>query len=460
MIDIGNTVLGQSIWGDEGFSAILSMKTIPDIFKIIATDTSPPLWNITEWILFNTLGTDEVYIRGLSFLYFLLTTVFVYKIGALFYSKKTGVVAALLTFLNPFFFIYAFEGRMYSIMALGVTASMYFFLKMYYYPNDIKTVTKIGYVVSTLWALYSHHFAFFAVFIQGVWWIKELLFGKKVTSKNIFKLFIAVAIGYLPWIIPLYNQTKMVGGGFWLGKPDTDDLVNLISEYLAAGNRSLNLTIPIIDIKFYDLCLYLTLTTLVLRKWHRQIKNSIFLLLWFLGPILITYTVSQYFQSIFFNRYLLYTIPAAMLILGSGRRRFISTIPLTLTLVAFLTTDIYYFTHPQKLPFKDLGNYVSKTRQEGDLTINWNSSAHHLWETKYYGFDSPIYIPEAGDLPFFVGTALMEKRDIIRDIPTNTKRVGVTTSGPIDEINLPGYTESERWENQGLKFIWFEKIKK
>ena len=33
------TVFNQSIWGDEGFSAILSMKSLPEIIKIIATDT-------------------------------------------------------------------------------------------------------------------------------------------------------------------------------------------------------------------------------------------------------------------------------------------------------------------------------------------------------------------------------------------------------------------------------------
>ncbi|MBN1169120.1 glycosyltransferase family 39 protein [Candidatus Woesebacteria bacterium] len=453
------TVFNQSIWGDEGFSAILSMKSLPQIIKIIATDTSPPLWNITEWIVFNTLGTDEVYIRGLSFLYFILTVFFVYKIGTLFYSKKTGFIVALLTFLNPFFFMYAFEGRMYSIMALGVTASMYFFLKIYYRPKEISLLTKIGYVFFTLWALYSHHFAFFAVFVQGLWWIKEMLFGKRITSKKVFKLFLITAIGYLPWLIPLYNQTKMVGGGFWLGTPDADALTNLISEYLALGNRSLSYTIPLLGVKFYDIVLYLVITTLAIRKWHRQIEKNIFLLLWFLGPILITYGVSQFFQSIFYNRYLLYTIPGAMIILGSGRRKYISTIPLFLTIVSFFVIDLHYFTHPKKLPFRQLGEYVSQTRQEGDITINWNSSAHHLWETKYYGFDSPIYIPEGGDLPYFVGTALMEERDILRSIPSNAKRVGVTTSGPIEEIELPGYTEikTARWEEKGLKFLWLEK---
>ena len=94
-----------SLWGDEGFSAILSMKSLPEIIKIIINDTSPPLWNINEWLVFNTLGTAEIYIRGLSFFYFLIAVFFVYKIGSLLWDKKTGLLSAVLVFLNPFFFI-------------------------------------------------------------------------------------------------------------------------------------------------------------------------------------------------------------------------------------------------------------------------------------------------------------------------------------------------------------------
>ena len=217
-----NTVFNQSLWGDEGFSAILSMKSLPEIIKIIATDTSPPLWNIWEWAIFNTLGTDEIYIRGLALTFFLATIFFTYKIGTHLFSQKTGILAALLTFLNPFFFTYAFEGRMYSIMALGVTASMYFFLKRRWVP----------YVIATLWALYSHHFAFFVVFTQVMWFLYEFAVGERKRAIKMFKAFIFVGLGYLPWVIPLYNQTRMVGGGFWLGTPNLKDLTILLFDLL------------------------------------------------------------------------------------------------------------------------------------------------------------------------------------------------------------------------------------
>ena len=447
-------VFNQSLWGDEGFSAILSMKSLPEIISIISRDTSPPLWNIWEWVVFNTLGTDEIYIRGLAFTFFLGTVFFAYKIGSFLFSKKTGLFAAIFTFLNPFFFIYAFEGRMYSIMSLGVAASMYYFLRIFYNEEIIRKRDKIGYVFFTLWALYSHHFAFFAVAIQGLWWLYELAFGKRVRAKKMFKLFLITAAGYVPWLYPLYTQTKMVSGGFWLGTPTTNDLKNLIYEYLAEGVKNENLKLPILNMPLYHVSIYLVLITAVLRKWWKSIKKTILLLLWFFGPILLTWFISQHFQSIFFNRYLLYTIPAAMLVLVSSRSK-LSIVSLTILIIFFGIIDYQYFTHPVKLPFREMANYVKEVKTEEDFLINWYSNGtHHIWETKYYGIPAPIYVPpEGGDLPFFVGTALMEEGDIIREIPETVESVGVVTSGPIEEINLPGYKQETLKEFGGLKFV-------
>jgi hypothetical protein len=450
------TQFTTSIWGDEGFSAILSMKSPAEILSIISRDTSPPLWNLTEHFAFQVFGTSEVVIRGLAFFYYLIAIFFIYKIGSHFWGRKTGILSALLSFFNPFFFIYAFEGRMYSIMAAGVAASMYFYLKVLRGEGSPKMLTKVGYVLATLMALYSHHFAIFALFVQGLWFLYELVFGNRKVAVALFKLFIFVGIGYIPWIIPLYNQTKMVGGGFWLGVPTPDDLKKLIYDYLAKGIQDLQFSIPVINLQLYDLALYLIYATLVLRKWHKSIGKTLFMLTWFFIPILLTWIVSQYFTSIFYNRYLLYAIPGAMIVIGSNTRK-LSLIPIIGTLVLFLIIDGYYFTHPTKLPFKQLASYVHQEEKPTDAFLNWNSNgAHHLWETKYYGIDAPIYSSSENTLPFFVGTALMEESDITQEIP-ESPRIGVITSGSPDEVELEGYELADERDFREAKVLWFER---
>jgi len=414
-----------SLWGDEAFSAILSMKPIPEIVSIIARDTSPPLYNLTENFWFRIFGSSEVAIRALSFFYFLIAVFFVYKIGKYFWGQKTGILAAVLTFLNPFFFIYAFEGRMYSLLAVGVSASMYFFVR--------KNWT--GYVIATTLALYTHHFAIFAVFVQFLWFVKEYFWGKRRVAISIFKSFLIIGALYSPWIIPLYRQTKMVGSGFWLGTPTLKDLGGLLLVYLNFG-----------------------LLALILRRWEKNLGKSIFLVAWFLGPILLTWGVSQKFQSIFFDRYLLYTIPPAMILAASEKRR-ISLVAIFITLVVFFSADLYYFTHPIKRPFRELATYVKEVKKGDDYLINWNSTAHHLWEAKYYGIPAPLYIPEGTTLPFYVGTALMTDEDIVNSLPKKVNRVGVITSGPIEEISLPGYTKSEEKLFDTLKVVWLIRLR-
>jgi hypothetical protein len=231
------------------------------------------------------------------------------------------------------------------------------------------------------------------------------------------------------------------------------DLINLIYEYMSEGIKNINLKLPVVNETLYHLSLYIVFALLILRKWWKVVKRSIFLILWFLGPILLTWLVSQKFTPIFYNRYLLYAIPPAMMLIVSARSK-LSFIPLSLLIVLFAFIDYDYFTHPAKLPFKQYSQIVKSELRSGDYLINWNSSSHHLWETKFYGIPAPIYIPKTGGtLPFFVGTALMTDADIVNEIPEGTERVGVVTSGPVEEINVPGYTESEVRTSGNLKFV-------
>lgn len=423
-----------SLWGDEAFAAVLAQKSPIQIVSIVARDTSPPLYYLVEHFWMKAFGIGEVSIRALSFVLFLLMVFFVYKIGTHLWDKKTGLIAATLTFLNPFLFIYAFEGRMYSILAASVAASMYFFIKKSWVP----------YVVATAAALYSHHFAIFAVSVQGLWFLKEFFFGQKAVATKMFKSLIAVGLLYLPWLYPLYLQTTLVGSGFWLATPRPNDVWNLFRTFLAEA----------VDHRLTQPAFVFLAATLLLRRWQKDFEESVFLALWFILPIILTFLASQFFQSIFFDRYLLFSIPGVLLLLASNRRR-VSALALGAGILSLVLVTSFYFTHPTKKPFSELADYVKQTSQEGDFLINHNAAAHHLWESKYYGLDAPLWVPE-GQLPFYVGTALMGKEDIIKDLP-EADRVGVITSGALEEVEIAGYTRSKTSQFSSLKFAWYER---
>ncbi len=421
-----------SLWGDEAWAATLAIKPIFEIIKIVAKDTSPPLYYLLLHTWMKIFGTSEIAIRSLSFLFFIGTAIVVYFIGKHLWDKKTGILASLLTLANPFLFAYAFEGRMYSLLALTSTLSIFFFLKGY----------RWGFILATTAALYTHHFSLFMVIFEAIWRLRES-WGKNLKQfvKN-FSDFLIIGAFYLPWIYPLYYQTSLVGSGFWLGKPTLNILKETIQKFLVGSGKEI-----LRQVAYWSI-----IAILVLRKWSKEGRKTIFLGGWFFTPLILTYIASQFFQSIFFDRYLLIAIPALPLLIASGKRKF----SFIITLVVIFCLGILnwgYFSHPPKPPFRELANFVKSQAKDLPL-INHNAAAHHLWESKYYGLRAPIYAPQS--LPFYTGTALMQPGDTIRELPKE-KKIGIITSAPVEEVKIPGYHQIKSQSFDKLLFIWMEK---
>lgn len=422
-----------SLWGDEAWAATLAVKSPLQIIQIVAQDTSPPLYYLVLHFWMEIFGTSEIAIRSLSFLFFLATVLVVYLIGKYLWDKKTGILAAFLALINPFLFIYAFEGRMYALLALTSTLSVYFFLKKH----------KVGFILATTAALYTHHFSIFVIFWEGLWRLFQL--WRQPIRKILKGLadFLIIGLLYLPWFHPLYYQTSLVASGFWLGKPTFYAFRETIRKFLVGtggGNRE-------------TLAYWMIILTLVLRQWQKRVKNSIFLAGWFLVPLILTFLISQFFQPIFFDRYMLMVIPASSLLIASLRRK--PSFVFILVIIFILVTINYrYFFNPTKRPFRELASYI-KTEALSLTLINYNAASHHLWESKYYGLEAPIYAPQP--LPFYTGTALMEEGDIIFK-PPDRKEIGLISSAPPEEVAIPNYSIEKIKQFDNLWFLWLKKI--
>jgi len=422
-----------SFWGDEAWAATLAIKPYWQIITTVARDTSPPLYYLLyhTWIKF--FGITEISIRLLSFCLFLGTVITVFFLGKHLWDKKTGVLAALFALTNPFLFTYAFEGRMYALLALTSTLSVYFFLKK----------NRPGFILASAAALYSHHFSLFIIIFEALWrffqvWRQPL---KKIV-KNYLDFFL-IGLLYLPWFYPLYYQISLVGGGFWLGKPTPEVFLSTMIKFVVGDGQEM----------VRQLALLFLVVTLFLKKWLQERTKTLFLLSWFFVPLILTYFVSQFFQSIFYDRYLLMVIPASSLLLASLRRKF-SFVFILLAVFLLASLNYHYFTHPTKRPFRELAETV-KIEAPNLVLINYNAASHHLFESKYYGLKAPLYAPQP--LPFYVGTALMEKEDIISQLP-DEEEMGVITSASPEEVNLPGFQIEKSQRFDGLYFLWLNKL--
>jgi len=428
--------LTVSLWGDEAWAATLLKKNFFDIVKFVSKDTSPPLYYIIAHLWSRLFGLSEIALRSLSMLFWLITAIFTAKIAQHFWKdKKITTVAFLLTLLNPFLFQYAFEARMYAILAMSSTIATYFFLKK----------NHLAYIISAVASLYCHHFSLFVIFWHFLWTLGSYLKNKK-NFWLFFKPFFFIGLFYLPWLPFMYRQTAMVvDKGFWLGKPELKDLPNLCIKFIIGLNQH----------PLQRFIKYIFFAILLLRHWRFKDTKTNFLIGWFCCPALIVFFLSQLAQPIFYDRYLINLIPALVLVLVSNGRRFLSPIFLVILTVLLLCLDWFFFTTPTKRPFRDLAAYIKDTRQSQDFLINWSGAAHHLFESKYYDVYAPIYTPN-GPLPFYTGTALMEEKDQISVLPS-TPRLGVVTSEPFQEVNLTGYIPVDHQQFGQLSFSWWQK---
>ena len=279
-----------SLWGDEAFSTVLAMKSPWDIIKIVSRDTSPPLHPLLLHYWMQIFGTSEIAIRALSFAFYFLTILIIFLIGKHLWNTKTGIISAILSAVNPILFAYAFEGRMYSLLLFTSVLSTYFFLANKKWIHALVTAA----------ALYTHHFSLLVSGVQGLWALIPAIIDLKQKKQFFLKSywnrlwpFALAFLLYLPWLPILYQQTRMVASGFWLGKPTLLELIGLYTTFVVGPNPA----------RIFIVGLGLVLSILILRRWQIKKKRDIYCIIWFLLPIFLIWLFSQFAQSIFFDSF-------------------------------------------------------------------------------------------------------------------------------------------------------------
>ncbi|MDP4030856.1 MAG: hypothetical protein Q8P47_01080 [Candidatus Beckwithbacteria bacterium] len=425
-------LLNESLWGDEGFSALAVMQNFWEMLGVVMRDTAPPGFYVVGWLWGRLFGFSEIALRSLTLLLMLGAAVFagliVYRINR---DKVTAILTGMLAFFSPFSFPFAFEWRMYALLTFAIMGSVYFFIARKWK----------SYVVLTLIALYTHHFGLFTLAAEGLWFL--LVERPKHLIKGLWPFWLIV-LGYSPWLYPMYLQTTRVqGAGFWLSAPSVNDLKAIMERFITGGVREAWLTLVKV----------LVAVLLAFKNWKKTAKVWLELTVVILVPVGLSFVVSHLVTPIFYDRYLLSVVLGMAVLWGLGLNR--RLIPVLLILVLIYTYSSYrLLIEPKKKPFREFAWQVKQELRPGDQLVNYNGKAHHLWETKYYGIPAPIWTP-GGPLPLWVGTAQMKPEDTIVDLPT-AERLGVITSDPSESVSLPDTWQLEQiTEVDGLRVLWF-----
>ncbi|OGE19722.1 hypothetical protein A3J19_05470 [Candidatus Daviesbacteria bacterium RIFCSPLOWO2_02_FULL_41_8] len=193
--------LNQSLWLDEAIN-ILAVKnfSLPGLITQYAiADFHPPGWFIILWFWGKVFGYSEISMRIPSVVFGVIAIFVVYLIGKKLFSKKIGLLAALLLSINPLHIYYSQEARMYSMAALAVAVNIFILIKLLHKER----INIIFIVMSNLFILLADYVAYFIFPAELMLLI--LLKEKKLINKWLVAAFVALVL--TSWWIPIFvNQ--------------------------------------------------------------------------------------------------------------------------------------------------------------------------------------------------------------------------------------------------------------
>lgn len=196
-----------SYWFDELFSVNLSGKDLASLYKLLLSDTHPPLYPLLlkGWMLF--FGDSEFSARSLSWLFAVASIYPVWK-----FSKRYGVVFLVCSLIffstNDLFIFFANEARPYA------TVLFFSSIVVTSYLSDTNQKVSYAFLISCLLLSLSHYFG---LILAGI----VLLFCLVDNLKNKSNLIKIISAGALSLLWPIHHALNgtilnRTGGKFWL----------------------------------------------------------------------------------------------------------------------------------------------------------------------------------------------------------------------------------------------------
>jgi uncharacterized membrane protein len=327
--------IGQrSIWLDEAFSikiANYQWKTFAQYFFTHDANMALYYLLLKFWI---KLSSNESFLRLLSALFAIASTIAVFFLGKLLYDRETGFYASIMMVLNPFFITYAQETRSYSLLLFFSVLSTYFFICV-----TRRATWKMVVIYATISALscYAHLFGFLVIASHIV--TMPLIKLSEKATKKMYIAYVIFTVLISPLIAAIYmSQHNTVN---WIKKPHLIDVFRLLKD-LCGGSVYV----------FCFIFVFVFLSCIAYLKFLRKDDTSFFkhefliLLFLFLMPILSVFLVSM-IKPLFVSRYFIICIPPIVLLASMGITRTLSKkhkicLVLLYVIISFSAISSYY----------------------------------------------------------------------------------------------------------------------
>ncbi|MFH0773164.1 MAG: glycosyltransferase family 39 protein [bacterium] len=409
----------SSFWRDEAFSYLMARLPVHTLLWSTAQDANPPLYYLLLKLWMGIFGSSEVAIRCLSLIFFWATLYVIYLIMKEVYrlGTKKSLFYLLLFIINPLLHYYAFEARMYSMMAFVATLLFYALMK--------KKYTLYAYTALT--ALFTHYFLIGVIAFQAFY---IFFTSHKIERKRFFLPLIKSVLWYIPWIIILIIARPPIGASFWIPTSSWKDVFLLPAIILTGYEQDAWIVVPFLA--------YISLVISGIVAFgslhhvsHTKKLHYLLLLGWSFGIPLAIFILS-FVKPVFLPRYLIFASVGLVLLLvvcfESIKNKYVRFILIAIVVLFSLSYSSLQVLMRTKAPLNKTFRLVGKEMGKNDVVYvtheyDFHPAEYYLPSKKVY-----IYKKSYGELPWFVGKVLMDKGAFTDTLPHYPERAFIVNN--------------------------------
>lgn len=416
----------QSLWYDEGVTALVAQRGVVALTEWTAGDIQPPLYYYVVALWGTLAGWSEWALRFPSAWFITLVTpllaVLALRLSA---SPRAGVLAALLAALHPLLVYYGQEARMYAqLTTLGVLAA-YLLVRLADAPAP-RLASWIAFIVVGTAALYTHYFSLFlliglaaAFLLDG--WQRQAAFRRK--SISLFAAAVAILLLYMPWLGAMLGQLRE-DRSYWTGTLKLDEALTKVAISFTSGETVFEST------ALWLLAGYGALTLLSVAVLWRQgaIGRRVLLYAgwWLAAPVVAVLSLALVMPK-FNARYVMEALPALLLVWASGlalmdeprsrRRSLAASLAASLLVLGFFLGISNWFFNPSfdKDHWRQLTSFLRPRLAPEETVVLVSGHAWPVWT--YYAPDLPVVrLPELEILDVDAVLDFAETGAVLRDV--------------------------------------------
>ncbi len=420
-LDIGS----ESYWLDEIVMVRLAGDSLGALVEELRGTANPPVYILLGYAWAQMFGTSEAATRSLSALAGVTSILMIYLVGREMYSRKVGVLAALIMALSTFQVWYSQEYRYYAVFQLMALLTAFFYVTWLRYRYRLDLFAFIAFSILT-----AHVHAYAVLFQIGlalhfltqwrrlkpvrVWWIGAHILIVIGVSPRLIEVVHALSAN--PAALDLTLGGTAFSTGAITSPPLYAPLRTLVNfmfvqrsyvPWTVVGIGAAVMALGVIVVALTHRAAWfdtLRVATTGISKYVRRRESRLMLLiLWLVCPIALAFLLSQLFGWMYLDRFIIIAAPAWYLLQAVtmiALRRLIP-VPLSIAVLLILAGGGLwtYYNENLKEQWRDTAVYVQENLAPGDaIAISYGIFPQNMLNIRdsfswyYPGLSSECYV--------------------------------------------------------------------